>query len=95
MERRVEWSKFFFTKKPLIFHVTNFPCLCHISVTASVSVTLNVSTHVTLQNNTLQSIEPFTILTMARKATFGVNTNVGHTLQYWISQPAIPFVPEV
>ena len=59
------------------------------------SVTLNVSTRVTLQNNTLQSIKPFTILIMAPKATFGVNTNVGHTLQYWISQPAIPFVPEV
>ena len=32
-------------------------------------VTLNVSTCVTLQNNTLQPIEPFTILTVARKAT--------------------------
>ena len=85
----------FSTNIPLIFSVT----ILRVSDTDIIhqvsSVTLNVSTHVTLQKNILQSIEPFTILTMARKATFGVNTNVGHTLQYWISQPAIPFVPEV
>ena len=58
---------------PLIFSVTIFR-VCATDIIHQVSsVTLNVSTRVTLQNNTLQSIEPFTILTMmARKATFGV-----------------------
>ena len=73
MKRRVEWSN-------IISHEHTSHIFCnHFRVCATdiihqvSSVTLNVSTRVTLQNNTLQSIEPFTILTMmARKATFGV-----------------------
>ena len=50
----------FQTNKPLIFSVT----IIRLSATDIIhklsSVTLNVNTNVTLQNNTLQSIEPFT-----------------------------------
>ena len=48
------------TNRPLIFSVT----IIRVSATDIIhqvsSVTLNISTSVTLQNNTLQSIEPFT-----------------------------------
>ena len=61
MERRVEWSN-------IICHEQTSNIFCnHFRVSATdiihqvSSVTLNVSTSVTLQNNTLQSIEPFTI----------------------------------
>ena len=64
----------FSTNRPHIIYVT-----ISVSMTLSVlqlesSVPLKVSTCVTLhlQNTTLQSIKPFTILTMARKATFVV-----------------------
>ena len=50
----------FQTNRPLIFSVT----IIRLSATDIIhklsSVTLNVNTNVTLQNNTLQSIEPFT-----------------------------------
>ena len=79
MERRVEWSN-------IICHEQTSNIFCnHFRVSATdiiqqvSSVTLNVSTRVTLQNNTLQSIKPFTILTMARSS---------HSLE-WIQMSVI------
>ena len=48
------------TNKSLIFSVNNIRLSATDIIHKLSSVTLNVNTNVTLQNNTLQSIEPFT-----------------------------------
>ena len=58
---RFKWSNIIFHEHTSNIFCNHFTCLWHWHNTQSVSVTLNVSTSVTLQNNTLQSIEPFTI----------------------------------
>ena len=86
MERRVEWSNIICHEQTSNIFCNHFR-VCATDIIHQVSsVTLNVSTRVTLQNNTLQSIKPFTILTMmARKATFGVTIRSEYKSQSYIA----------
>ena len=77
----------FSTNIHLIFSVTILRVSDTDIIYQVLSVTLNVNTNVTLQNNTLQSIEPFTF--HVKKATFIVIVwneykCRSYILQYWI-----------
>ena len=95
MERRVEWSNIICHEQTSHIFCNHFPCLCHWHNTQSVKCHTQCQhpCYITEQHITVD--QTFHDFDHGRKATFRVNTNVGHTLQYWIIQPGVPFVPEI